>query len=111
MQYRPAQALIEASLNGAPMKPHHKRDMLSEGMLIGTADIKIFYDGGTIHVELKKPCKYVLNPKTGNMNKKAGGVQSAEQKDIEKHVNSFKTHHYYLCDNIEDFIKICKKHI
>lgn len=110
MQYNRKQALIEASLNGAPMKPHHKRDMLAEGMLVGTADLKIYTHGKTIHVELKRPDEYVLNRKTGNMNKKAGGVQSSEQKEFQLSVESFG-HSYYICDNIKDFISICKKHI
>lgn len=111
MQYKPEHALIEASLNGAPMKPHHKRDMLSHGMLIGTADLKIFCDSCTIHIEFKKPEKKVLNKITGNLNKKAGGVKSKEQKELFEQLNKFSAHHYYFCDNIPDFIKICKKHI
>ena len=110
MQYRPSVAIIEASLNGAPMKPHHKKQMEREGMLIGTADLKIFHKGGVIHIELKAPPSLKLSKSTGKPIKKEGGRQSKEQKHIQETVESYGQP-YYLCDSIEKFIKICKRHL
>lgn len=110
MQYRPSVAVIEASLNGAPMKPHHKEQMKREGMLIGTADLKIYYSGGVIHIELKAPPSLKLSKATGKPIKKQGGTQSKEQKEFQATVENYGQP-YYICDNINDFIKICKKHL
>lgn len=111
MQYKYDVAFIESSLNGAFLKPTVARKMKLEGMFAGTSDLKVFHKGGVIHIEMKAPTVYGMSPKTGKrIIKKAGGKQSEVQEHYQKLVERFNQP-YYLCDTLEDFIKICKKHI
>lgn len=79
---------------------HHKK----MGYNNGQPDLVVMLDKGrTLFIELKRPDTKKLNPKTGNMNKVAGGKQSDDQKAFQ--VRAVKLGHtYILTDNLDDLI-------
>lgn len=102
----PETALLIAIPNGGDRHPAVGAKLKMMGAVSGVPDLAILMKDQRVHwVELKRPDKFELNPKTMNMVKRAGGKLSDNQKAFMEKLDAL-SHCYDVVDNIDDFWEV-----
>lgn len=79
------------------------------GLHTGASDTVLILPRGIVAwIEFKRPERMIRNLKTGNLNKRAGGKQSVNQKDFEAQCIRLG-HWYYLIDDYNNFVQLVNK--